>query len=182
MSEQENIQPNQVAEKQNHSENTIEKGTTRPKKFMFLKLGQSTFALPLSSVREVIGVGQISSLPNMPHYFAGLINLRGKIVSAVDLKKSLNFLTKPQESTQSKRPCVIITEFEGSLFGAIVDDVVEVQAIPHQEIDHEVDGINNREVFAGIIKREGSDLAPILKLDKALQVVELSAINKRAAG
>ena len=162
---------------------STEKTNLRSKKFMFLKLGNSTFALPLSSVREVMGVGQISSLPNMPHYFAGLINLRGKIVSAVHLKKSLNFVTRTEDTDQgSKRPCVIITEFNGSMFGAIVDDVVEVQAISNREIDHAVDGLNNKDLFEGIIKREGADLAPILKLEKALQVVELIALSKKVAG
>jgi len=73
------------------SESGAQKKKTRAKKFMFLKVGDNTYALPLNCVREVLGLGQISTLPNMPEYFAGLINLRGKIISAVYLEKSLNF-------------------------------------------------------------------------------------------
>ncbi len=149
----------------------------RPQKFMFLKLGQSQFAIPLSSVREVLGLGQLSSLPNMPPYFAGLINLRGKIVSAVDLKKSLNFLSEKDRESQSKRPCIIITEVNGRLFGAIADDVIEVSAIADIQVDHAVDGMANKESFKGIIKKNGETLAPVLNLEKALRLHELIALS-----
>lgn len=145
----------------------------KSRKYMFLRLGQQTFAIPLVSVREVLGLGQISSLPNMPEYFAGLINLRGKIVSAVDLKKSLTFVIKKESEAASRRPCVVITEVRGRMFGAIADDVLEVQAVADSSIDSSVDGLENKEVFSGIIKREGSPLAPVLNLEKALKINEL---------
>ena len=58
----------------------------KKKKFILVKLEKNTFAIALSSVREVMGLTQLSFLPNMPPYFAGLINLRGKIISAIDLR------------------------------------------------------------------------------------------------
>lgn len=149
----------------------------RAKKFLFLKIDQHIFAIPLSSVREVLGLGQISTLPNMPVYFAGLINLRGKIVSAVDLKKSLTFLGLSGKDKVSKRSCVVITEVHGRLFGAIADDVVEVQAIYEDAIDSSVDGLENKEVFGGIIKRKDAPLAPILNLEKALKINELITLE-----
>lgn len=75
------------------SDQSGESSKARPRKFLFLKLNKQTFAVPLSSVREVLGLGSISPIPNMPAYYAGLINLRGKIVSAVDLIKSLSFFS-----------------------------------------------------------------------------------------
>lgn len=151
----------------------------RPKKYMFLRLGSSTFAVPLSSIREVLGMGQVSHLPNMPNFFAGLVNLRGKIVSAVFLRKSLSFLGNIDTPENiSKRPCIVIIEVHGRLFGAIVDDVIEVQAVPDSIIDHAADNIHSREVFMGIIKREGQELAPILNLVRALKIDELTAFSK----
>jgi purine-binding chemotaxis protein CheW len=150
---------------------------SRAKKFMFLRVGPNTFALPLTTVREVLGLGQISTLPNMPAYFAGLINLRGKIISAVYLQKSLNFLGNMGDIDKSRRPCVIITEVSGRMFGAIVDDVVEVLAIADENIDHAVDNLNNKDVFDGIIKKDGAQLAPILNLNKALRISEFISLN-----
>jgi purine-binding chemotaxis protein CheW len=161
------------------SEAGAQKKKTRAKKFMFLKVGDNTYALPLNCVREVLGLGQISTLPNMPEYFAGLINLRGKIISAVYLEKSLNFIERVEVQEHSRRPCVIITEVGGRMFGAIVDDVVEVLAVPDENIDHAVDNLNNREVFDGIIKKDGAQLAPILNLDKALRINEIILLNNQ---
>ncbi len=154
----------------------------KQKKYMILRLGNSIFAVTLSAVREVLGVGQISSLPNMPSYFAGLINLRGKIISAVYLHKSLNFVTAQDSNAANKRPCVVITEIQGRLFGAIVDDVKEVQAVSEAEIDFSVDGLEGKDVFLGILKREGQTIAPILNLEKALRVKELLAFDGKRAG
>lgn len=147
---------------------------SKPKKFMFLRLGNATFAIPLSQVREVIGLSQMSSLPNMPDYFAGLLNLRGKIVSAILLRKSLGLNPRELEKhPESKRPCIVITELDGNLYGAIVDDVVEVQAISEADIDMSMEGAKRSEGFAGMIKRQGSGLAPILNLKEALRIHEL---------
>lgn len=152
------------------------------RKFMFLKLGEAKFAIPLSQVREVLGLGQMTSLPNMPSYFAGLINLRGKIVSAVDLRKSLNFVEGTQTPQDSvKRPCVVITEIEGRIFGAIVDDVVEVQAFNESDVDHSVDSLSYKDMFDGLIKFQGASLAPILNLKRALRIDELIVITARDA-
>lgn len=57
------------------------------KKFMILALGESRFAVHLHQVREVIATNQVTILPSMPEYFAGVINLRGRIISTVFLKK-----------------------------------------------------------------------------------------------
>lgn len=148
------------------------------KKFMFLRLGTSVFALPLSAVREVLGLGQLTPLPNMPPYFAGLVNLRGKIVSAVDLKKSLNFLNTGDRDANSKRPCVVISEVNGRLYGAITDDVVEVAAVPEKDIEPVEERDNNKDVLSGIIKRNvnGISLAPVLIIEKALKLEELIPI------
>lgn len=155
--------------------------TSKSRKFMFLRVGQNLFALPLSVVREVLGLGQISAIPNMPAYFAGLINLRGKIVSAVYLKKSLSFQTGTESEAKTRRPCVVITELNGRMFGAIVDDVVEVSAVQESEVDTLVDGLENKDVFVGIIKRDEQKLAPILHLERALRVGDLVGLIDKVA-
>lgn len=157
----------------------VSKTQVHNKKFLFLKIGESTFSVPLSRVREVLGLGQISPLPNMPPYLAGLINLRGKIVSAIHLRKSLNFLNVAEAST--KRPCVIIIDVSGQLYGAIVDDVIAVQAVSSDDIEYSIEGMNNKEVFEGIIKQNKEDLAPILNLEKALKISELMSVKQKLA-
>jgi purine-binding chemotaxis protein CheW len=159
------------------SQATYHDAKTKHRKFMFLKLGRAVFAVPLAAVREVIALSQLSALPNMPAYFAGLMNLRGKIVSAIHLRKSLVFIENIDESSEGKRrPCVIITEINGQLYGAIVDDVIDVQAIHETDLDHSIDRPRNQETFDGMIKRQGAELAPVLNLKRALRIEELVSL------
>lgn len=148
------------------------------RKFMFLRVGARQFAIPLASVREVLALGQLTDLPNMPPYFAGLINLRGKIVSTVHLHRSLKIVLKEAQKQKVKRPCVIITEVEERLFGAIVDDVVEVAAISAAQIDHPAGEKVAEDGVVGIVNREGAELAPILNLKIALRINELMNFSK----
>lgn len=144
------------------------------RKFMLIRLRNHCFAVPLSCVREVLGLPKVSSLPNMPDYFAGLINLRGKIVSAIQLQISLKNVVKPEARGQAQhRPCVVITDYQSRLFGAIIDDVVSVVQVGEESIDHSMDNVANAEYFDGIIKFQNGILAPILNLEKALKIEEL---------
>lgn len=147
---------------------------TKGKKFMFLRLGENHFAIHLSSVREVLRLTQVSPLPNMPAYFAGLINLRGKILSAIHLRKSLeSIINNGTAPNPVKRSCIIIADVESKIFGAVVDDVTEVISINSSLIDYSVDNLSHGEYFSGIIKFENRSLVPILKLEKALRINEL---------
>jgi purine-binding chemotaxis protein CheW len=159
-----------------------DRGKTQKKKFMFLLLNGSQYAIPLAEVREVLGLGHISPLPNMPSFFAGLINLRGKVVSAIDLRKSLNFTNSTEtKKNKIKRPCIIITQIEDRMFGAIVDDVLEVKLIGENEIELNVQDLNQKEMFQGVIKIRESGLAPILNLNNALRINELSTLTTNLA-
>ncbi len=149
------------------------------RKYLLIRLAGNCFAVPLSVVREVVGLPQISELPNMPAFFAGLINLRGKIVSAIRLSKSLeNLVQKKSFSKKTKRSCVVITDYQTRLFGAIIDDVVSVVSIADESIDHSMDEVAHAEYFTGIIKFENGVLAPILNLEKALRIQELLRIEE----
>lgn len=142
------------------------------KKFMLLRIDEQIFALPLSEVREVLGLVQLSPLPDMPSHFAGLINLRGKVISAIDLKKSLQCSVVPQDK-KNKKSCVIIIEHNSQFYGAIVDDIIEVVSVSDSEIDTSTESLKSKEAFIGLIKSKDRGLAPILNMTKALKLSEL---------
>ena len=52
-----------------------------------LRIGRETFGIPIGMVREIVRVPEITSVPNAPDYIEGVINLRGRIVPVVDLRK-----------------------------------------------------------------------------------------------
>lgn len=51
------------------------------------RIGRETFGLPIELVREIVRVPEITSVPNAPDYIEGVINLRGRIIPVVDLRK-----------------------------------------------------------------------------------------------
>lgn len=147
---------------------------------MFLKVGVSTFALELICIREVIALGALSPLPNMPVYFAGLVNIRGKILSVIDLNESLSFVVESRVANQQiKKQCLVITNINDHFYGAIVDDILGVQSVNPQQIDSSVDSHQNHNLFCGIIKLDNAPLAPILNLENALRTNELLNLKTR---
>ena len=73
----------------------------------------------------------ITKIPNAPNFIEGVINLRGKIIPIVDLRKRLGF--KNQEYDKSTR--IIVVELDGLVLGFIVDSVSEVLRIPENTIE-----------------------------------------------
>jgi purine-binding chemotaxis protein CheW len=73
----------------------------------------------------------ITRIPNAPAFIEGVINLRGKIIPIVDLRKRLGFREQPYD----KSTRIIVVELEGLVLGFIVDSVSEVLRIPANTIE-----------------------------------------------
>lgn len=95
------------------------------------RVGRETFGVPISLVHEIVRVPDITAVPDSPEYIEGVINLRGKIVSVIDLRK--RFGEKTINSDRKNR--VIIVELEKKMVGLMVDAASEVLKIPPSEIE-----------------------------------------------
>lgn len=104
-------------------------------RFLTFQLSQETYGLPITKVKEIIGVMDINVVPGMPDYVRGVINLRGKIIPALDLRLRFGF---PEEEMDD-RTCIIVVENpegqSGELTGIIVDRVSEVLDINEESIE-----------------------------------------------
>ena len=100
-------------------------------RYLVYSLGGEAYASPLTSIREVLKIADIKEVPYMKNYFKGVINLRGQIISVIDLREKLA-LQKPGQS--SKGLILVVDSANGSL-AVIVDDVLAVARIPEAEID-----------------------------------------------
>lgn len=160
------------------NENTTVAKSARSKKYLVFTLGEEHFAIPLSQVKEVIGLPKITQIPDMPKYFRGLINLRGRIISAVDLRDVLNI---PLQGKSSKKPCIVISEMHGIVLGAIVDDVAEVSGIEEAQIEHQLDIVSkvSREYITGVAKFENKPLTVLLDIGKVLNIEEFASMRKK---
>lgn len=148
----------------------------RKNKHLVFSLGDLRFGIPLSQVKEIIGMMNITQIPDAPPFFRGIINLRGRVISVVDLKAKLSLAKK---STDSKKPCVLICEWANTVLGSVVDDIIEVQGYEESEIEHAIDiqDCLSREYITGVAKRKGHDMVLLLNLAKVLKVEELTQIT-----
>ena len=107
----------------------------RTGKYLAFRLGKEDFAIQVLKVREIVGIQDITSVPQMPAYVKGVINLRGKVIPVVDLR--LKFGLEEREYTQ--RTCIIVVQVHSGGIaiqsGIIVDEVSEVLNLSAAEIE-----------------------------------------------
>ena len=93
-------------------------------------IGKEVYGIEIRHVMEIVGIQEITQLPEMPHYIKGIINLRGNIIPLLDVR--LRFGKEPRE--YDDRTCVIVVDILGTRVGLIVDSVSEVITIPDEDI------------------------------------------------
>jgi purine-binding chemotaxis protein CheW len=139
-----------------------------------IRIGRETFGLPISLVREIVRVPEITSVPNAPDYIEGVINLRGRIIPVVDLRK--RFGEKITEPNKKNR--VVVVELESRRIGLIVNSASEVLKISPSEIEapHDVFQEGELNYITGVGKLKGR-LVILLDLNKILQRGELRRLD-----
>jgi purine-binding chemotaxis protein CheW len=95
------------------------------------QVGRETYGVPITSLHEIVRVPEITAVPDAPDYLEGVINLRGKIVSVMDLRK--RFGQKQAELRKQNR--ILVVEHGGRLAGLIVDSASEVLKIPADAVE-----------------------------------------------
>jgi len=89
------------------------------------------YGVPISQVHEIIRVGDITMVPNSPSYMEGVINLRGKVLPVLNLRKRLRL---PDKET-SKASRIIVTEVNNKVIGLLVDAVSHVIKVPSDFVE-----------------------------------------------
>src|SRR5215813_4509311 len=89
-------------------------------------VGRETYGIPIAALHEIVRVPEITAVPDAPAHLEGVINLRGKIISVVDLRK--RFAKPATPLTRHSR--ILVVEHRGSLVGMIVDSASEVLILP----------------------------------------------------
>src|SRR5215469_1061656 len=108
---------------------------SRAGKYLTFQLHREEFGIRVLKVREIMGIQEITAVPQTPAHIKGVINLRGKVVPVIDLR--VKFGMPAAEYTQ--RTCIIVTQVQGDsgpvLMGAVVDGVSEVLNLTGAEIE-----------------------------------------------
>jgi len=95
------------------------------------RVGRETYGVPIASLHEIVRVPEITAVPDAPEYIEGVINLRGKIVSVIDLRKRFG----EPATALNRRNRILVVEHGGRLSGLIVDAASEVLKIPAADIE-----------------------------------------------
>jgi len=94
------------------------------------QIGRETFGVPISQVHEIVRVPEITSVPDAPEAVVGVMNLRGKIVPVVDLRRRFG----ANSDTYTRKNRVVVAEVEGKLVGLVVDSASEVLKLASSEV------------------------------------------------
>jgi purine-binding chemotaxis protein CheW len=95
------------------------------------QIGRETYGVPITSLHEIVRVPEITAVPDAPEYLEGVINLRGKIVSVMDLRKRFGI----KQAALKKGNRILVVEHSGRLAGLIVDSASEVVKIPSEDVE-----------------------------------------------
>jgi purine-binding chemotaxis protein CheW len=141
------------------------------------RIGRETFGLPISVVREIVRVPEITSVPNLPDYVEGVINLRGRIIPVLDLRK--RFGQKTIESDRKNR--IVVVEFENRGIGLLVHSASEVLKVAPSDIEAPQNVLQEGEssYISGVAKLKGR-LVILLHLPRLLQAGELRNMERIA--
>jgi purine-binding chemotaxis protein CheW len=141
------------------------------------RIGRETFGVNIALVHEIVRVPEITAVPDSPGYVEGVINLRGKIVSVVDLRKRFG----EKEIVAGKKNRILVAEVGGKMVGLIVDSASEVIKLPESEIDPPPSVFEEGELnyVTGVGKLKGR-LIILVDLSKILQKGELRRLGEIA--
>ena len=107
------------------------KNMSRELHIVGFQVGRETYGVPITSLHEIVRVPEITAVPDAPDYLEGVINLRGKIVSVMDLRKRFG----QKQATLKKQNRILVVEHQGRLAGLIVDSASEVLKISADAVE-----------------------------------------------
>ena len=138
-------------------------------KFLTFTLGNEEYGLEILKVRELIGFMEITRIPRAPAHVRGVINLRGKVIPVIDLRRKFGFAA--MEHTE--RTCIIVADVDlpsmRVMMGVVVDSVQEVLNVTESEIEEtpEFGGRATTAYLLGLAKVKDS-VKILLDLDRVL--------------
>jgi len=136
--------------------------------FVTMTVGGQVFGIPVLDVRDVLGTQKITPVPLAPPEMAGSLNLRGRIVTAINMRRRLGL---PDEGFAGRAMAVVV-EYEDEAFSLLVDDVGEVLSLPTSKRGASPATLDPawREISDGIYQLEGQ-LMVVLNIANTLNTI-----------
>jgi purine-binding chemotaxis protein CheW len=144
-------------------------GAERLLQLVSFKIGNEEFGLDILRVQEIIRLQDLTRVPNSPDFIDGVINLRGKVIPIIALRKRFGL----QQKEYDKQTRIVVLEVQNMVLGFIVDSVSEVLRIPASTVAPPPRlGKIEREFVSGVGKLENR-LLILLDVDRIMGGPEL---------
>jgi purine-binding chemotaxis protein CheW len=153
----------------------------REGKYLTFSIAEEEYGIGILKVKEIIGIMPITTIPRMPAYLKGVINLRGKVIPVIDLRLKFEM----EEAAYTERTCIIVVDIAGGvgrlLIGIIVDSVSEVINVKASDIEDtpSFGAKLDTEYILGMAKT-GGRVKILLDIDRVLSGEELAVMEKAA--
>lgn len=170
---------------QNNPSSLAKVAGDQSRQFLTFQLGNDVFGIGILDVKEILEICNITRVPLTPNYIRGVINLRGNVVSIIDLSARMD----RQPSVISKRSSIVLvsvetisqdgSETERHILGMLVDEVNEILDIPPDSILPAPDfGADIRTEFIHAMGRVDGKFIILLAINRILSIAELAQLHQ----
>ena len=154
-------------------------GVTHKEKYLTFNLGSEQYGLEILKVREIIGLMDITTVPQTPDFVRGVINLRGKVIPIIALRTKFGM----DGIEDTEQTCIIVVDFiedqNAIQMGIIVDSVSEVLDIDVNDIDDPPRfGAAVRTSFIKGIAKTKDGVKILLKIEDVLTTDEIHGLTE----
>lgn len=164
----------QIAEKE------VNVGESLKGKYLTFRLADEEYGLQILKVQEIIQMQSVTRVPRTPEYIRGVINLRGKVIPVIELRKKFNL----PSLKDTEKTCIIVVQIAASnentiVMGIIIDEVREVLDIKAENIEETPSfGASINTDFILGMGKTNSSVKILLDIDKVLSVQEMAELQK----
>lgn len=148
------------------------KAVPAEREFVTIRLAGQLLGIPVLSVHDVLNAQKITRIPLAPDWVAGVLNLRGRIVTAINLRKRMGFPPR----ADGKSDMSVVVEYRGEPYSLQIDAVGEVLSLEEATFERNPVTLDPRwrEVCRGIYRLDG-DLMAVVDVESLLDVAEAAA-------
>ncbi len=140
--------------------------------YLVIHIADQSFGIPVLQIQDVLGQQKVTRVPLAPPEVAGALNLRGRIVTAIDVRRRLG-LPAREGQTADARTMSVVVEHNHELYSLIIDKVGDVISLSNREFEDTPPTMDSvwREISTGIFRLE-SKLLVVLDVPKLLRTVQ----------
>ena len=147
-------------------------------RYLTFVLAEEGYGLEIRYVTEIIGIQQVTGIPDMPHHVIGVLNLRGKVIPIIDVRMRFHL----EERAYDDRTCIIVVDVEDNSVGLVVDKVSEVVDIPLSEIEPTpMSGTKSANTYIRGLGKIGDQVKILLDIERLIQDEDLSEFDAEDA-